>query len=142
MNIDELLNKYMEGLTTSDEEAFLRKYFSDADDVPPRYAPYKAMFAYFDEERRESFTPVEKQLPRRKRLYATALAAAASVALLILAGRYFYTNNAAAICDCTSGYVVINGRCYTDTDKVKSKALEALQLVSEDDYITGGLFDL
>ena len=44
-----LLDKFMKGETSLDEEKALHEYFSGAAEVPSRRRNYKAMFEYFDE---------------------------------------------------------------------------------------------
>ena len=44
-----LLDKFMKGETSLDEEKALNEYFSGAADVPSLWRDYKAMFEYFDE---------------------------------------------------------------------------------------------
>lgn len=46
--IEELLNKFMEGNTTIEEESLLSEYFSTASHIPAEWADYKAMFGYLD----------------------------------------------------------------------------------------------
>ena len=43
-----LLDRYMDGLTTLEEEAALRRYFSTHDDIPDEWQDYKVMFTYLD----------------------------------------------------------------------------------------------
>ena len=47
--IDELLERFMQGETSLDEEQLLADYFRSADNIPPRWVPYRTMFRYFDE---------------------------------------------------------------------------------------------
>ncbi len=47
--IEGLLEKFMKGETSLDEEKALNEYFSGAADVPSLWRDYKAMFEYFDE---------------------------------------------------------------------------------------------
>lgn len=46
--IEELLNKFMEGNTTIEEESLLSEYFSTTPHIPSEWADYKAMFGYLD----------------------------------------------------------------------------------------------
>ena len=52
MDIDELLNRYFEGETSSEEERELRAFFTSGN-VPDRLAVYTPMFAYLEEESRK-----------------------------------------------------------------------------------------
>ena len=47
--IDELLERFMQGETSLDEEQLLADYFRSADNIPPQWEPYRTMFRYFDE---------------------------------------------------------------------------------------------
>lgn len=49
MQIQQLIDKYMNGQTTVDEEQLIVRYFRNATDVPDSLKPYRDMFAYFDE---------------------------------------------------------------------------------------------
>ena len=49
MEIKQLIDRYMNGQTTVDEEQLLARYFRNATDVPDSLKPYRDMFAYFDE---------------------------------------------------------------------------------------------
>lgn len=49
MQIQQLIDKYMNGQTTVDEEQLIARYFRNATDVPDSLKPYRDMFAYFDE---------------------------------------------------------------------------------------------
>ena len=49
MQIQQLIDKYMNGLTTVDEEQLIARYFRNATDVPDSLKPYRDMFAYFDD---------------------------------------------------------------------------------------------
>ena len=53
MDIDELLNRYFEGETSSEEER----------DVPDRLAVYTPMFTYLEEESRKERQPDEALIP-------------------------------------------------------------------------------
>ncbi len=133
MRIDELLDKYFEGNTSSEEEKELRAFFSSAD-IPLHLAAYKPMFAYFDQEIAKTegrkFTSVRKN----NRLVTYMLSGVAAAILLILGIRSFYTSYETRFC--SENYVVINGRCYTDIHKVREIALETLREVAKpaEDY--------
>ena len=49
MQIQQLIDKYMNGQTTVDEEQLIARYFRSATDVPDSLKPYRDMFAYLDE---------------------------------------------------------------------------------------------
>lgn len=47
-NIRLLIDKFMDGTSTLDEERILADYFRTAKQLPPDLEPYREMFAYFD----------------------------------------------------------------------------------------------
>lgn len=74
--IQDLLDKYMDGATSNEEEATLRKYFVEhGNDIPEEWESYRALFSYIgfeqmnlsqilkEEEKEEDF---EKKISRRK----------------------------------------------------------------------------
>ena len=136
MDIDELLNRYFEGETSSEEERELRAFFTSGN-VPDRLAVYTPMFTYLD----EALIPIDedilfmldaekveekKTFTLRSVLYLVSGIAASFLLLLGLN----HLLNPVDPCFCSDNYVVINGRCYTDIHKVRSMALEALQEVA------------
>ena len=45
--IQDLLDKYMDGATSNEEEATLRKYFEEhGNDIPEEWESYRALFSY------------------------------------------------------------------------------------------------
>lgn len=85
--IQDLLDKYMDGATSNEEEATLRKYFEEhANDIPEEWESYRALFSYIgfeqmnlsqilkgEEEKEEDF---EKKISRRKKSQRRKLLAA------------------------------------------------------------------
>lgn len=144
-NIQQLLNKYFEGETSSAEEKELRQFFASAE-VPEHLMMYKPLFAYFDEEilkEEASSEGIDKQLgeiiipsvekkviPQHRIILRWVSGVAAAVLLLLGVGQLFIFPDRAY---CSGNYVVINGRCYTDIHKVREHALNALQEVSDTD---------
>lgn len=128
-DIDKLIERYFEGLTTADEERRLRAFFA-SDAVPERLNSYKPLFAYFDEEIRKEHPLRMKAngtwLQKRRWLYVLS-GAAAAVLLVLTLSRVLYPTDP---CYCSDNYVVINGRCYTDIHTVRAMAVEALHEVA------------
>lgn len=60
-----LLDRYMDGLTSVEEEAALRRYFRDHGDIPDEWQDYKVMFTYLDSGMEDSDLPVPAQEPQR-----------------------------------------------------------------------------
>ncbi len=126
MNIDDLLNKYFEGETSVEEERHLRAFFA-SDKVPQRLAIYKPMFAYFDEEIKKKQQKQKVFPAKRSRLFYWVSGIVAGLLLLVGLRQMLFTPDP---CYCSDNYVVINGRCYTDLNTVRSLALEALHEVA------------
>ena len=132
--IQDLLNKYFDGETTAAEEKQLRSFFA-SEEVPEDLIIYKPLFAYFDEEiAKEEVQAVTISLqektenPVRRQLIWLLTAVAAC--MLLLVGIRFW-NNPMGTRFCADNYVIINGKCYTDINKVRSMAFEALQEMAD-----------
>ena len=139
--IKTLLDKYLDGETTAAEEDALRGYFANpGNNIPGGWLPYKALFAYVEEERasaeerRERTSAHKRSLRAVRRFKTLAISAAAAAALAVLVmthgGRRF------------DDYAVIDGKVYTDERTVNEEALEALQIVSSDYEDSFGALDL
>lgn len=83
-DIEQLLRRFMDGLTSPEEEDRLGSYFRHAD-VPKEWDAYKEMFAYFDEGMPQGRYDTPRQRPRQRRAALWAgIAAAAAVALTVV----------------------------------------------------------
>ena len=120
-----LADKYLDGLTTADEERWLMDYLADdGNPVPQELATLKALAAYIGEERQAATAP---EAPRRStkarlRFFITSAAAAAAVVFAVVT----YINRQ------DNSYAVIDGKVYTDRQTVNEEALDALQIVASD----------
>ena len=54
-----LIDRYMNGETTADEERQLRHFFRTAQSLPDEWLPLRALFAYVDSEAEKSCLPAE-----------------------------------------------------------------------------------
>ena len=147
--IQNLLDKYMDGTTSNEEEATLRKYFEEhGNDIPEEWESYRALFSYIgfeqmnlsqnlkkEEEKEEEFEKkdiakedIEKKEVSRSRWlkYFSASAAAAAIIAFMLVG---IQKIAQPQPEC---YAVIDGKVYTDQEFVHNEALDALEDVSAD----------
>lgn len=131
MQIQQLIDKYMNGQTTVDEEQLIARYFRTATDVPDSLKPYRDMFAYFDEgmplgtlpefdgSSGQSDTRVASDdsnvvAPRRRSLrmaawWSGAVAVAAAVALFLIMHR------PSAPVQPIASAVVVSDTCSTST---------------------------
>ena len=154
--IENLLDQYMDGATSNEEEATLRKYFEEhANDIPEEWESYRALFSYIgfeqmnlsqilkEEEKKEDFE--KKDIAKEnieKKEEGEILKKEASRSRWL---KYFGTSVAAAaiIAFLIMGiqkiaqpqpkcYAVIDGKVYTDQEFVHNEALDALEDVSAD----------
>ena len=147
--IQNLLDKYMNGATSNEEEATLRKYFEEhGNDIPEEWESYRALFSYIgfeqmnlsqilkgEEEKEEDFEKkdIEKEeIPKKEasrsrwiKYFGTSVAAAAIIAFLIVGIQKIAQPQP----EC---YAVIDGKVYTDQEFVHHEALDALEDVSAD----------
>ena len=152
--IQDLLDKYMDGATSNEEEATLRKYFEEhANDIPEEWESYRALFSYigFEQmnlsqilkeeekeiEKEDILEDEEKNIPKKEekkeeasrsrwlKYFGTSVAAAAIIAFLIVGIQKIAQPQP----EC---YAVIDGKVYTDQEFVHHEALDALEDVSED----------
>ena len=131
MQIQQLIDKYMNGQTTVDEEQLIARYFRSATDVPDSLKPYRDMFAYLDEgmplgalpefdgsagqaDTRVAHDSSKVVAPRRHSLrmaawWSGAAAVAAAVALLLIMYRPSVPDQPIA------SAVVVSDTCSTST---------------------------
>jgi negative regulator of sigma E activity len=154
--IENLLDKYMDGATSNEEEATLRKYFEEhANDIPEEWESYRALFSYIgfeqmnlsqilkEEEKKEDFEKKdiakeniekkeEKEISKKKApgrrwfKYLSTSVAAAAIIAFLIVG---IQKIAQPQPEC---YAVIDGKVYTDQEFVHHEALDALEDVSAD----------
>ena len=85
--IKTLLDKFMDGQTTVEEEAMLAEYFRSGD-VPAEWEDYRLMFDYFDRDMEGDLVPVEQPRPSLTQLMGRrwwGIAAAACITAAIVA---------------------------------------------------------
>ena len=131
MEIKQLIDRYMNGQTTVDEEQLIARYFRSATDVPDSLKPYRDMFAYFDDgmplgtlpefdgsagqaDTRVAHDSSKVVAPRRHSLrmaawWSGAAAVAAAVALLLIMHR------PSAPVQPIASAVVVSDTCSTST---------------------------
>ena len=153
--IQDLLDKYMDGATSNEEEARLRKYFEEhANDIPEEWESYRALFSYirFEQmnlsqilkeekkeensekkdiakeniEKKEEGEMLKKKASRSRWLiYFGTFVAAAIIAFMLVGIQKMIQPQP----EC---YAVIDGKVYTDQEFVHHEALDALEDVSAD----------
>lgn len=134
--IQNLLDKYMDGATSNEEEATLRKYFEEhGNDIPEEWESYRALFSYIGFEQmnlsqilKEEEKEIDKKEASRSRwlkYFGTSVAAAAIITFLLVGIQKIAQPQP----EC---YAVIDGKVYTDQEFVHHEALDALEDVSAD----------
>ena len=127
MKIEQLLEKYFEGLTSTKEEAFLRRYFT-TDDVPEGLMAYKPLFVHFDSE-------IKKLSVDSGRTSIVWWLSGAAACAAILIGSFFLVSQQKR-CPGKGDYVMIDGRCFTDAATIRSAMLKTLHEVSTEDELS------
>ncbi|WP_337634575.1 hypothetical protein [Prevotella sp.] len=122
-----LIDRYMSGDTTNEEEATLRTWFRLAgDDIPEEWRPLRALFGFVDEERE---TPHRRntllKALHRPRIWISSAVAAAAIAIVMLV-----PSMNKAFAPTPQNYAVIDGKLYTNQEVINEQVDEALQTVS------------
>lgn len=153
-DIRTIIDRYMSGETTNEEEATLRTWFRLAgDDMPEEWRPLKALFCFVDEEREtaeadtaETVAPADASLHSRKtllialrrpRIWISSAVAAAVVAIVMLVPPM---NKAFA--PEPQNYAVIDGKVYTSQKVINEQVDEAFQTVTVDNEDPFSALDL
>lgn len=153
-DIRTIIDRYMSGETTNEEEATLRTWFRLAgDDMPEEWRPLKALFSFVDEEREtaeadtaETVAPADASLHSRKtllialrrpRIWISSAVAAAAVAIVMLVPPM---NKAFA--PEPQNYAVIDGKVYTSQKVINEQVDEAFQTVTVDNEDPFSALDL
>lgn len=84
-HIENLLERYFEGLTTLEEEEQLQHYFL-SEDVAPHLAQYRPIFYYFASEKNQELAPEFAKTNLKRSIYNWILVAAIFV---LFAGLFF-----------------------------------------------------
>lgn len=122
-----LIDRYMSGDTTNEEEATLRTWFRLAgDDIPEEWRPLRVLSCFVDEERE---TPHRRNTLlialHRPRIWISSAVAAAAIAIVILV-----PSMNKAFAPIPQNYAVIDGKLYTNQEVINEQVDEALQTVS------------
>ena len=87
-----LIDKYLEGQTTTKEETYLSEYFS-GDDVKPEWLIYKSMFSFFEISKEQQ--PSKPFIPQRNTFWKSWPNIAAVLMLVVTTSLFFKTQQAA-----------------------------------------------
>lgn len=80
--IQQLLDMFLDGMTTVEQEQRLAEYFRSASDVPPEWEPFRRMFGWFDSGMTPPLFPPRGKNKRIFR-FAPIVSAAACAAVLL-----------------------------------------------------------
>ena len=114
--MDELMEKYYDGLTTVEEEQMLHQFLMKRD-LPERFRADKEIFGYFD---------TKKHKPSLRILPVIRWGAVAAVVFSVVFSLHVMTNKH------NSNYACIDGQKTTDILKIKSSAMASLSDISGD----------
>lgn len=114
--MEALLEKYFEATATMQEEQQLKAYFA-AKDISPALAPYASMFAFYENEGRQTFQFAFPQPPKQRPRLAW-ISVAASAAIMLGVGTFAYFHQTPT----NLGTFQTPEEAYTETEK----ALELL----------------
>ncbi|MDR2086288.1 MAG: hypothetical protein LBP72_03850 [Dysgonamonadaceae bacterium] len=121
-----LIEKYFEGLTTLEEEQYLREYFQK-DTVPAEWEMDKAMFQFFASEREAGKAKVLPKKTTRK-IYLRWASVAAAACLLLYTGVKFTLDNYQTQ-EISCAY--IDGKTCTNPELIQLEALKTLESLSQ-----------
>lgn len=122
-----LIDRYMSGDTTNEEEATLRTWFRLAgDDIPEEWRPLKALFGFVDEERE---TPHRRNTLlialHRPRIWISSAVTAVAIVIVMFVPQMYNVSTTTP-----QNYAVIDGKVYTNQEVINEQVDEALQTVS------------
>lgn len=122
-----LIDRYMSGDTTNEEEATLRTWFRLAgDDIPEEWRPLRALFGFVDEERE---TPHRRNTLlialHRPRIWISSAVAAVAIVIVMFVPQMYNVSTTTP-----QNYAVIDGKVYTNQEVINEQVDEALQTVS------------
>lgn len=128
-NIRQLAERYFRGGTTLEEEAVLRDYFRNCDNVPADLEPCRLMFGHWakavsEVSRRE--IPLKDKAGYGRPLFAATVAVAAAllVGLFVVTGSLNSPGQDGIVC-------YVNGKPVTDQQQAAEYALGAIGLINE-----------
>ena len=153
-DIRTIIDRYMSGETTNEEEATLRTWFRLAgDDMPEEWRPLKALFSFVDEEREtaeadaaDTVAPADASQHsrntllialRRPHIWISSAVAAVAVAIVMLVSPMNKT-----FAPEPQNYAVIDGKVYTSQKVINEQVDEAFQTVTVDNEDPFSALDL
>jgi hypothetical protein len=130
-NIKLLMEKYLEGLTSLDEEQKLRAYFQ-RENVPQEWKMYQPIFQYFTAERDAIAKTGRPDLSANKvgikQMVLRWGSIAAAACLLLFVGLRLFMNVDIGL-EVSQAY--IDGEKYTDIELIRTETLKGLENLSQ-----------
>jgi hypothetical protein len=128
--IEELINRFFEGLTSNQEEKELYAFFAQ-EDIPESLQKYKPVFAYF-ENGMQTENPIH---PKRKRIWIWTSVAAS---LLVLIGLRLYhpKENHPPFDPYEGSYIIRKGVKITDPEIIRPEIERSLYRISMQEEIS------
>ena len=128
MNIDELLHKYFEGLTSREEEESLSRYFQQ-NKIEDEYKTCAPIFRFFSEERQAFQTnSIKKQQGKVKPLFIRAISIAACFIVLIAIGSLIWM-----AFPTEQSMVYVDGKQVVNEELFRQQALNSINQVTDVD---------
>ncbi|MFA4046599.1 hypothetical protein HPS54_10070 [Prevotella sp. PCHR] len=119
--IENLIEKYLDGDTSNNEEKLLRRYFTNSgNDIPDEWKALRALFGYETVQRKNALRNTRTGAIRIYIRYAAVASAVILIAIPIMMHRNGTSGN----------YAVIDGKVCTDSRIVTSEAEKALMMVA------------
>lgn len=129
-DMEVLLERFFEGITTNEEEQQLYSFFA-GDAIPAHLLPYKTLFSYFETGLKAELSekPDRRTQPQPRTRHFSAkwifLGSAAAVILALFLLKPLY-RHIQPFDPYEGSYLIRNGKCFTDLDSIKPelKAIE------------------
>lgn len=135
-NVEQIINRFMEGETSNEEEAALYKFFQE-EAIPEKLKMYKPMFAYFAGGLKEEDLPSHKEVEtstakvvplhhaptvyQRWRRFIIPLAAGVAACFIGAVGFVHYEQKQTLYSSYSGSYVIEHGRKLSDIRQIMPK---------------------
>lgn len=131
-HIEDLLERFFDGLTSNAEEKELYDFFANKD-IPEHLISYKPVFGYFESgliEELDSSEGVQgsvKHIHSARKWWITGLGVAAII-LLLLSIRPLFINKPDEFNPFEGSYIIRNGECITDLELIQGELESTYQI--------------
>jgi hypothetical protein len=140
--IEELIDRFFEGLTSNREEKELYVFFAQ-ENIPEYLQKYKPVFAYFENEiqaeNQIDFTPEVFSEPKKKRIWIWTSVAASL--LLVIGLRIFHPDNNTPSGPYEGSYIIRKGVKITDPEIIRPEIERSLYRISMQEEISARMQD-